>query len=109
MPMVIDHIYPEALGGESKEENLWLACRRCNEFKGTQIDGIASETNSRVPLFNPRTQIWSEHFQWTDDGLFIVGLTPIGLATIEALKMNNDFIIRSRKRWVSVGWHPPID
>lgn len=105
--MVIDHIYPEASGGTSEENNLWLACRRCNEFKGVQVEGFDSETNSHAPLFNPRTQEWADHFQWTNDGLTIIGITSIGRATVETLKMNNDFIVRSRKRWVSVGWHPP--
>ena len=27
MPMTLDHIIPEAAGGPSSEENLWLACR----------------------------------------------------------------------------------
>jgi 5-methylcytosine-specific restriction endonuclease McrA len=36
MPMSVDHIEPEAVGGATTEENLWLACRRCNEFKGAR-------------------------------------------------------------------------
>ncbi len=107
--MVVDHIYPEAFGGVSDEKNLWLACRRCNEFKGIQVEGVDPDTNFEVPLFNPRLQKWAEHFRWAEDGLFIIGLTAVGRATVETLKMNNAFIIRSRKRWVSVGWHPPVD
>lgn len=105
--MVIDHIFPEALGGVSEEENLWLACRRCNEFKGIQTTGIDPQTNSVVTLFNPRFQTWTDHFEWTNDGLAVIGLTSIGRATVQALNLNNAFIVRSRKRWVSVGWHPP--
>jgi 5-methylcytosine-specific restriction endonuclease McrA len=26
MPHVVDHLMPEALGGLTEEENLWLAC-----------------------------------------------------------------------------------
>lgn len=33
MPMEIDHIIPEALGGLTEEDNLWLACPLCNEHK----------------------------------------------------------------------------
>ena len=29
-PMEIDHLIPEALGGRTEEENLWLACSSCN-------------------------------------------------------------------------------
>jgi hypothetical protein len=60
-----------------------------------------------VALFNPRQQHWSEHFGWSRDGTEIVGLTSCGRATIDALKMNNPRIVRSRRLWVSVGWHPP--
>ncbi len=84
-----------------------MACRRCNEFKGIQTEGIDSETNLQVPLFNPRTQEWAQPFQWTDNGLFIIGSIPAGRATVETLRMNNEFNIRSRKRWICVGWHPP--
>jgi hypothetical protein len=39
-----------------------------------------------VPLFHPRRDRWSEHFAWND--LVLVGLTPIGRATVELLAMN---------------------
>ena len=29
MPLEFEHIYPEALGGLTIRENLWLACTRC--------------------------------------------------------------------------------
>lgn len=28
-PMAMDHLMPEAKGGTTIRENLWLACRRC--------------------------------------------------------------------------------
>jgi 5-methylcytosine-specific restriction endonuclease McrA len=36
MPMEFDHLIPQAADGTNREENLWLAGRRCNAFKGTQ-------------------------------------------------------------------------
>lgn len=54
MPLTIEHIIPHALGGETLEENLWLACHRCNGFKGIQIEAFDPMTNERFPLFNPR-------------------------------------------------------
>ena len=33
----IEHIIPKAKGGGDEEENLWLACRMCNAYKGVQI------------------------------------------------------------------------
>ncbi len=61
-PMVINHLIPEARGGTSTHENLWLACRRCNEFKGVQTHAIDPRTEQTVALFNPRQQSWRVHF-----------------------------------------------
>lgn len=109
MPMSVEHIQPQALGGATIEENLWLSCRRCNEFKGVQTQAIEPETGGLVPLFNPRHQVWKEHFTWSGDGTEIVGKTPCGRATILALRLNNPEIIVTRRLWVSVGWWPPQD
>jgi hypothetical protein len=62
-----------------------------------------------VPLFNPRTQIWTEHFAWSPDGTLIIGLRPIGSATAAALRLNNEFIVVARRFWVEAGWWPPIE
>jgi hypothetical protein len=40
-------------------------------------------------------------------GVYIIGLTVIGRATVETLKMNNEFIVPARRHWVEAGWHPP--
>jgi len=48
MPMTVDHIVPSAAGGSDTEQNLCPACRRCNEFKGTQTHARDSETGERV-------------------------------------------------------------
>lgn len=109
MPMEFEHLIPIALGGKSIEENLWLYCRRCNEFKGIQTEAVDIETNSNVPIFNPRKQNWHQHFYWSEDGTEIIGKTPIGRATINALNLNEAIIVFSRKLWVSVGWFPPED
>ncbi len=109
MPLVIDHIIPEAEGGTSEDQNLCLACHRCNEFKGSQTFADDPETGEQVQLFNPRTQVWSDHFAWAEEGVMIIGLTSVGRATVKALKLNNEYIVRSRRRWVSTGWHPPQD
>jgi 5-methylcytosine-specific restriction endonuclease McrA len=66
MPLVIDHIIPEIAGGTSEDQNLWLACRRCNEFKGAQTSATDPETGEQMPLFNPRTLVWSTHFVWRE-------------------------------------------
>jgi hypothetical protein len=106
-PLTVEHIIPRARGGSSDEDNLWLSCRRCNEYKGAQVEAIDPETGLVVPLFNPRQQSWSEHFAWSGDGTRIVGLTPCGRATVVALQLNNADIVAARQFWVAVGWHPP--
>ena len=107
IPLTVDHILPEAKGGQTVLSNLCLACRRCNEFKGSSTHSEDPLTGETIPLFNPRTQVWSEHFAWGADGTQIVGLTAVGRATVVALRMNNPLIVAARRRWVSVGWHPP--
>ena len=107
MPMEFEHLLPIALGGQTVEENLWLSCRRCNEFKGKQISSIDPETEESVPIFNPRIQNWNEHFCWNDEGTEIIGITPIGRGTINALNLNEEIIVVTRRLWVSVGWFPP--
>lgn len=108
-PMTIEHIKPEASGGETVRENLWLACRRCNEFRGSRTHAVDPVTNETVPLFNPRTQSWNVHFAWNEEGIRVIGLTAVGRATVVALRLNNDEIVASRSLWVQAGWHPPLD
>ena len=105
--MHIEHIIPVSQGGDSTEANLWLACAWCNSYKGAKTYATDPVTGGEVPLFNPRTQQWFDHFRWSDDGAHIIGLTPIGRATVLTLKLNNEFILPARRNWVLAGWHPP--
>ena len=107
MPMHIEHLIPLAAGGTSDEENLWLACPLCNGAKGTRVRYPDPTTGEDAPLFNPRRDVWSAHFRWSDSGVEIIGLTPCGRATVAALKLNNEHLTRARCRWVLAGWHPP--
>jgi len=103
----IEHIIPKSKGGSNDEQNLWLACRPYNLYKSDQTHGIDPITEEKIALFNPRTQRWREHFSWSDDGVYTLGLTSCGRATVKALQMNNPCVITVRHAWVSVGWHPP--
>jgi hypothetical protein len=107
MKLTVEHIIPKAVGGTSEEMNLWLSCRPCNEYKGDKTSAIDPQTGEEVPLFNPREQKWAEHFAWIENSSEIRGLTAIGRATVVALKLNHADVVRSRRRWVQVGWHPP--
>ena len=108
-PMEIDHILPESLGGLTEEKNLWLACSRCNEHKADRIVALDPASGEVTPLFHPRNATWSEHFRWTVDGDHIIGLTATGRATVVALRLNRPALVRARRRWVAVGWHPPTE
>lgn len=103
----IDHIIPSARGGTDDEENLWLACSLCNNYKGSQVEGRDPLTGETVALFNPRQQSWIDHFQWHEDGVLVEGITSVGRATIAALQLNNVLAVTVRRGWVKVGWHPP--
>ena len=105
----IDHIIRKAIGGSDEEENLWLACTLCNNYKGTQTDAFDQVTQKHVKLFNPRTQQWSQNFAWSEDATEIVGLTACGRATVTALQLNNNIAVTVRRQWVSAGWRPPTD
>lgn len=53
IPMTCDHIQPVSKGGETTFENVCLACRSCNEFKGDATDAVDPLTGETVSLFNP--------------------------------------------------------
>lgn len=105
----IDHILPESQGGDATEANLALACPLCNSHKASQTTAIDPESNQPTALFHPRLQKWEEHFEWVDGGAVIRGKTPVGRATVAALKMNHTDAVATRRLWAEVGWHPPRD
>ena len=105
----VDHILPEARGGPTREEILWLICSKCNQHKGDAIAAPDPLTGERVPLFHPRKQAWSDHFAWSPKGDRIIGLTPVGRATVSLVKLNRVELVNARQLWVMAGWHPPKD
>jgi 5-methylcytosine-specific restriction endonuclease McrA len=84
----IEHVVPRKHGGGDEVQNLALACIDCNLAKSSNLAGIDPTTGQTVQLFNPRSQRWDEHFVWK--GVFLVGLTPVGRATIAVLNMNDE-------------------
>ncbi len=108
-PMEIEHIFPKSLGGATEEGNLWLACSYCNDFKGVRTTAEDPESGRTVLLFNPRLDSWNEHFAWVDRGARMIGKTAVGRATVLALRLNRLPLVRSRRYWITAGWHPPSD
>ncbi len=106
----IEHIVPLAKSGTDNESNLWLACPICNRHKSDKITAVDPETGDKVRLFNPRSQVWSDHFEWSNDGIRIIGKTPTGRATVAGLHLSDDSdALAVRSYWVLAGWHPPED
>ena len=104
--MHVEHINPE---GSDDLENLCLSCPSCNLSKGRATSAPNSETDEQVPLYNPRTQSWSEHFEWVQNGQVLRGATPTGRATVVRLRMNQPRIVEARSIWILAGVHPPDD
>ncbi len=103
-PHQIDHIISRKHGGDSDLSNLAFACMRCNLWKGSDIASLDPLTGDLVPLFNPRTQRWSDHFRI--NGPVIEPLTPIGRATARLLRLNLDQRVVERRLLQAAGRHP---
>ncbi|MEL7227786.1 MAG: HNH endonuclease, partial [Cyanobacteria bacterium J06576_12] len=72
------------------------ACWRCNRHKGSDLGSFDPETRKFSFLFNPRNQLWIEHFQ--NRASRISGLTPEGRTTASLLQFNSDERIAERQR-----------
>ena len=114
-----DHILPESKGGPTSPENIAYACGGCNGYKHAKTGSIDPDSGVEADLFNPRQERWEDHFRWSEDVLTIVGLTPTGRATVQALQLNRrgvvnipqavDFRWRSSARLVSSGGRSIFD
>jgi len=103
----LDHVVPLSEGGSETSDNLALACFHCNRRKSNNQTATDPDSGVVVPLFNPRTQIWSEHFCWSVDRISVVPKTAIGRATVALLELNRERILKIRRADVEVGRHPP--
>lgn len=100
----VDHIIPIAKGGLDDLQNLALACRICNLRKFDYVDGVDPVTQQQVRLFNPRTDIWEDHFAVQQQPPFYLeAKTSIGRATVERLEMNGFLQLRARALWIALG------
>jgi len=106
-PFDIEHIFPVSEGGGNISENLALSCHGCNLHKSNKTVGFDVVSEEMVRLYNPRKDIWNDHFAWARSFTFIVGLTPVGRATVETLKLNRKGLVNQRKVLYFFGEHPP--
>jgi hypothetical protein len=103
----IEHILPKAKGGSDDLENLALSCQGCNNHKFTRTEATDVLSGLVVPLFDPRKHVWLEHFAWGEDFTRVLGLTPIGRASVETLQLNRDGVVNLRWALHTLGQHPP--
>jgi len=102
----VEHVWPTSKKGAVDEANEALACRSCNLFKSDRTLGVDSVTGAEVPVFNPRSDRWDEHFRIDLDSCMIIGLTATGRATVARLQMNSAVQIAGRRLWISLGLIP---
>jgi hypothetical protein len=103
----IEHIQPLARGGQDTIDNLAFACQGCNNRKYVSTTALDPATGKSVTLFQPRVDLWLEHFAWNEDCSVMIGLTPTGRATIAKLQLNRSGIVNLRKILFLLGLHPP--
>ena len=101
----IDHISPRSRKGSSDTDNLALACVTCSLKKAARTHSRDPLSKELVPLFHPRHDRWSDHFRWS--GSKLIGRTPTGRATIDALGMNRPAIVAIRRALIELGRSMP--
>jgi 5-methylcytosine-specific restriction endonuclease McrA len=86
IPHQIDHVISLKHEGDTSLENLAYSCFSCNNNKGSDIGTMLLPNKIFIRLFNPRIDIWNEHFE-IENGV-IYAKTIIAQATVKVLKMN---------------------
>ena len=103
----VEHIGPRSREGANALDNLALACQGCNNHKYNKTDANDPITGKCVPLFHPRQQRWQDHLAWNEDCTLIVGMTPMGRATVATLQLNRPGLVNLRRILHAAGEHPP--
>ena len=104
-PHEIDHLISQKHDGETATANLALACVDWKKFKGSDIASLDKLTGQLVALFNPRTQLWADHFCL--QGGEIVPLTSVGRVTERMLRLNLSDRVKKRESLIALGTYPP--
>jgi len=86
---------------------LAFACQHCNNCKYDKLESVDPLSNKLIPLFHPRKQDWIDHFTWSKNYLHVIGISAIGRATVNCLKVNRQEAINLRAALVAYGAHPP--
>ena len=100
----VDHIISEKHGGQTGADNLAYACAFCNRAKGSDVGSIVQRTGVFIRFFNPRTDLWAEHF--TLAGVTIIPLSDVGEVTTQILGFNEDDRLLERQTLREIGRYP---
>jgi hypothetical protein len=87
--------------GTSAADNLSLACILCNSRKGSDLTSVDEKTGSIEPLFHPRRDRWTDHFQLVAG--CIEPRTATGRVTARLLHFNDHERVRERELLVAAG------
>ena len=103
----IEHIVPRSQAGQTVMSNLALSCPGCNLAKGERTTGDDGGGQTQA-LFNPRAFDpsalgWHLHFALDRESGIIVPRTPMGEATLRALRMNDPLRVFARRLQILAG------
>lgn len=105
----VDHIISEKHGGPTNSVNLAYACMSCNRNKGSDVGSIVMpiERNTFSRFFNPRIDLWSEHFAIDNlDKITIVPLNDIAEVTVRILGFNSIERLLERQTLYEISRYP---
>lgn len=74
-------------------DNLALSCQTCNNYKYNKTEAPNPATEQLALLFHPQRMDWHQHFIWNEDATQMLGVTPIGRATVALLQTNRDGVM----------------
>jgi len=101
----IEHVIPRVRGGTSELGNLALACPSCNLHKADRVNSDPDHAPEAIALFHPRTDVWSDHFEW--DEYQLVAKSDVGQLTIQLFRLNHERRIKIRQAEQMFGLFPP--
>lgn len=102
----VDHIVSEKHSGPTQADNPAYACLFCNLHKGSDIGTFIPGTQTLIRFFNPRIDLWNEHFTLNADGVTLAALTEVGEATARIFRFNSPDRLEERQALRNVGRYP---
>ncbi len=100
----LDHIISEKHRGPTEADNLANACVICNRAKESDIGSIHWDSGEFVRFFNPRKDLWADHFVLVEAR--IDSTTRIGAVTALILGFNDPERLSEREELIVGGCYP---